>query len=156
MVHRNLTKCTTITKKAAFAYTNLTNAQLFKKTQKMQISRGLGTPPQPPTQDLWRFAFCAFFETVVQLARLVYANSAFFVTVVHVLTFLFIGYRLCRRPLGLRNGRFDAWMLVFLVVIWHSRASGSTNLRAKGKEGGQEVRIEKYPVDPCWGQVLPL
>ena len=37
--------------------------------------------------------------------------------------YIFIGYRLCRRPLGLRNWRFDAWMLVFLVVwywfVWH-------------------------------------
>ena len=57
-------------------------AQLSQKKQKMQISRGLGTTPQPPTQDLWRAAFFVFFETVVQLVRLVYANSAFFETLV--------------------------------------------------------------------------
>ena len=63
-------------------------AQLFQKTQKMQISRGLGTPPQPPTQDLWRFAFFEFFETVVQLVRTVYANVEFFETVVHLVRFV--------------------------------------------------------------------
>ena len=54
-------------------------AQLSKKTRKIQISRGLGSPRQPPTQDPWRSAFFEFFETVVQLLRLVHANVVFFV-----------------------------------------------------------------------------
>ena len=63
-------------------------AQLSQKTQKMQISRGLGWVAEEGIQDLWRFAFFAFFETVVQLVRLVYANAAFFETVVHLVRFL--------------------------------------------------------------------
>ena len=62
----------------------------FKKRKKMQISRGLGWVAGEGFRDLWRFAFFAFFETVVQLVRLVYANVAFFETVVHLVTFISI------------------------------------------------------------------
>ena len=68
----------------------LTITQLSQKTQKMQISRGLGSPAQSPTQDPWRSAFFEFFETVVQLVRLVHAKVAFFETVVHLVTLMCI------------------------------------------------------------------
>ena len=69
-------------------------AQLSQKTQKMQISRGLGSPRQPPTQDPWRSAFFGFFETVVQLVRLVHAKVAFFETVVHLVTLMCISFNI--------------------------------------------------------------
>ena len=52
-------------------------------------------------QDLWRFAFFEFFETVVQLMRYVFANVVFFETVVHLVAFRSCG-ELFRRSLGRR------------------------------------------------------
>ena len=43
---------------------------------------------------------------------------------IYIYICIFTGYRLCRRPLGLRNRRFDAWMLVFLLVwCWFDTTS---------------------------------
>ena len=68
-------------------------AQLSQKIKnKMQISWGLGWVAEEGIQDLWRFAFSVFFETVVQLARLVCANAFFFEIVVHLVTFISISF----------------------------------------------------------------
>ena len=79
-----------MSKKAKFAYTNLTNCTTVSKNAKnTDLQRswvgGWGGDPRP-------LEICIFyvFETVVQLVRLVHANAAFFKTVVHLVTLISI------------------------------------------------------------------
>ena len=67
----------------------------LKKRKKCKSPEVLDPLPSHPPKTSGDLHFFSFFETVVQLVRLVYANVAFFGTVVHLVTFISISLYIC-------------------------------------------------------------